>query len=53
METVITVLIVVAAGFWCVRWLRGSAKGQGGCGCGKCAKNCAQPSKFCMKVDKD
>lgn len=40
METVITILIVAAAGFWFVRWFRGTANGEKGCACGSCGKNC-------------
>lgn len=39
-ETVITAAIIGLAGFWFVRWLRGTARGEGGCSCGKCSKNC-------------
>ncbi|MCC8108047.1 MAG: FeoB-associated Cys-rich membrane protein [Planctomycetes bacterium] len=39
METVITVVIVAAAGFFFLRWFRGTARGEGGCGCG-CTKGC-------------
>ncbi len=37
METIIVAVIILGAGFWFVRWLRSTAKGEGGCGCG-CSK---------------
>lgn len=39
-ETIIVVAVFLAAAFFFVRWLRGVAKGDTGCGCGKCGKDC-------------
>ncbi len=44
METLITVLIVAAAGFFLVRRIRGVVKGEG-CGCGKCDGGCGKVKK--------
>lgn len=51
-ESVITVAIILGAAFWFVAWLRGTAKGEKGCGCGKCAKSCPTASQDCLKSDK-
>lgn len=49
MESIIVGAIILGAAFWFVRWLRSSAKGEGGCGCGKCAKGCASRSDDCLR----
>lgn len=41
LETIIVAAIVVGALLWFARWLRGTAKGDRGCSCGGCGKDCA------------
>ncbi len=38
LETILTLLIVAAAGLWFARWLRASASGKTGCACSGCGK---------------
>lgn len=49
LETIITVAIVLGAAAWLVRSLRATARGEGGCACGKCAKGCHTKSDLCLK----
>ncbi len=39
-ETIIVGAVFLAAAFFFVRWLRGVMKGDTGCSCGKCGKDC-------------
>lgn len=43
-ETIVTILVILGAGVWLVRWIRGAAKGEAGCACGTCGKSC--PSRI-------
>lgn len=47
-EQILVGVIVLGAAFWFVRWLKGAARGEPGCGCGKCAKNCSTRSRDCL-----
>lgn len=39
-ETIVTIAIVLAALVWFFTWFRGTARGEKGCSCGGCTKEC-------------
>lgn len=40
METLIIIAIIGVAALWFIGWLRKSLKGDGGCACSGCKKEC-------------